>query len=81
MKMFITAHFKGAENRAEIEELCRIVSDAGFEAFCFIRDVENYQKTFSDAHELMRRAKEEILKCDALFIDLSTTSTGRAIET
>jgi len=36
---------------------------------------------FNDPRELMQRAKEEILKSDALLIDLSVKSTGRAIET
>jgi hypothetical protein len=30
--------------------------------FCFIRDVENYQKVFDNPKELMKRALEEIIK-------------------
>lgn len=80
MKIFITAPFRNGENKAEIEALCGLVNRAGFEDFCFLRDVENYKKAFNDPKELMKRAKEEILKCDALLIDLTTVSTGRAIE-
>jgi len=80
MKIFITAPFKNGKNRFEIETLCNLVNQAGFHDFCFIRDVENYKKTFNNPKQLMQRAQEEILKCDALLIDLSTVSTGRAIE-
>jgi nucleoside 2-deoxyribosyltransferase len=80
MKVFITFTFKGSENRKEIEELCEIVKNTGFEDFCFIRDVENYQKIFDDPKELMERAREEIRKCDVLLFDATNKSTGRAIE-
>lgn len=80
MRLFITASFKAGENRKEIEKLCRIVNQAGFQDFCFIRDVENYQYVFDDDHELMERAKQEIIHSDVLLIDLSEKSTGRAIE-
>lgn len=83
MKIFITAKFKGDENKPDIEKLCAIAREAGFEDFCFIRDVEKYQRgVFSDPHELMARAREELLKCDALLIDASEHSTtgGRTIE-
>ncbi len=80
MKIFITAPFRKGKNKAEIEKLCNLTHEAGFEDFCFIRDVENYKKVFTDPKELMTRAEEEVLNCDALLIDLSTVSTGRAIE-
>jgi len=80
MKLFITASFKGDENKQEIEYLCNLTKEAGFEDFCFIRDIENYQKTFSDAKKLMQTSKEEIAKSDALLIDLTNKPTGRAIE-
>lgn len=80
MKIFITAPFKEGENKSEIENLCSLVKEAGFDDFCFIRDVENYQKMFHDPRELMSRSKSEVLNCDALLIDLSTSSTGRALE-
>lgn len=82
MKLFITARFKGDENKADIEKLCQIARSAGFDEFCFIRDVEKYQRgVFPDPHELMERAREEILKCDALLIDVSDNpGGGRVIE-
>ena len=80
MKVFITASFKEGENKKEIEHLCSIVKKAGFEDFCFIRDVENYQKVFNDPKELMDGAREEIIKCDVLLFDATNKSTGRAIE-
>lgn len=80
MKVFITATFKNGENKVEIERLCSLINSTGFEAFCFIRDVENYSKMFNDPKELMIRAKEEIEKCDLLLIDLTNKPTGRAYE-
>lgn len=79
-RVFITATFKGIENRDEIEYLCSLVKDAGFEDFCFVRDVEHYQKVFNTPKELMIRAREEIEKSDFLLIDMSEKPTGRAIE-
>lgn len=80
MKLFITASFKGDENKQEIKHLCNLTKEAGFEDFCFVRDIENYQKTFSDAKKLMQTSREEIEKSDALLIDLTNKPTGRAIE-
>ena len=80
MKVFITASFKKGKNKEEIEFFCSLVNESGFEDFCFIRDIENYQKIFDDPKELMSRAKLEIKKCDVLLIDMTNKSTGRAIE-
>lgn len=80
MKIYITAPFKSGDNRTEIEHMCGIVKQSGFEDFCFIRDIENYQKVFYDAHELMQRAREELIKCDALLIDYDGPASGRMIE-
>jgi len=78
MRIFITASF--GDSKEKIEEICSLVKFAGFEDFCFIRDVENYQKIFDNSKELMQRAKEEIEKSDALLIDMTDKPTGRAIE-
>lgn len=80
MKIFITASYKKDQNKKEIEHLCLIVKNSGFEDFCFIRDIENYQKVFNNPTKLMKRAKKEIINCDALLFDASEKSTGRAIE-
>lgn len=79
-KIFITASFQNDENKEEIEELCSLVKEAGFIDFCFIRDVENYQKVFNNPKDLMNRALAEIKKCDYLLIDMTDKPTGRAIE-
>ena len=80
LRIFITASFQGADNKEEIEHLCSLVKKSGFVDFCFIRDVEHYQKTFNDPKELMNKAKEEIEKSDYLLIDMTDKPTGRAIE-
>jgi nucleoside 2-deoxyribosyltransferase len=82
MKLFITAKFKGDDNKAEIEQICEMAHTAGFEEFCFIRDIEMYQRgVFTDPHALMARARLELQKCDALLIDISDNpSGGRIIE-
>ena len=79
-RIFITSHFQQGENKDEIEHLCSVVHSAGFEDFCFIRDVENYEKVFNDAHELMKRTTEEIKKSDYLLLDMIDKPTGRAVE-
>jgi len=48
MKVFITSTFKNGKNKEEIECLCCLVKEGGFQDFSFIRDIENYQKTFND---------------------------------
>ena len=80
MRVYITAPFKGEDNKSEIEHLCSLVRTSWFEDFCFIRDVEHYQKIFQDVHTLMLRAKEEIEKCDVLLIDYDWPASGRMIE-
>ncbi len=79
MKIFITTTFKGDSNRDYIEKISRLVREAGFEDFSFIRDVEAYV-SIPDAHELMRRAGEEISKCDALLLDYDGPGHGCMIE-
>ncbi|MDD2807087.1 MAG: hypothetical protein PHW95_01015 [Patescibacteria group bacterium] len=79
MRVFVTASF--GDTKVNIESMCAVVRAAGFEDFCFVRDIENYQKVFDDPKELMQRAKEEIRKSDILLIDMSDKPTGRAIET
>lgn len=79
-RIFITTPYKNAENKVEIEHLCSLVRQAGFEDFCFVRDVEHYTHIFTDPHELMQRAFEEIKKSDWLLIDVTNKPTGRAIE-
>jgi nucleoside 2-deoxyribosyltransferase len=80
MQIYITAPFKWIENKSEIENLCNVVKTSWFEDFCFIRDVEHYQKIFENSHELMQKAREEIEKCDALLIDFDGPASGRMIE-
>ena len=81
MKIYVTARFKGEANKTEIEKLCLAVRDSGMEDFCFIRDVENYQKTFNNPNDLWERSLFEIKSCDALLIDVSDVPTGgRVIE-
>lgn len=79
-RMFVTVTFKGEDNKKDIEYVCSLVKKAGFEDFCFVRDVEHYQKTFDDPKELMKQALIEIEKSDYLLIDLSDKPTGRAYE-
>jgi hypothetical protein len=68
MKLFVTARFKGDENKADIEKLCALVRAAGFDDFCFIRDIEGYERgIFPSPHELMDEARGEFLKYDTLF--------------
>ena len=81
LKIFITASFvEGKRNKNYIEKLCSLVKEAGFEDFCFVRDVEGYKQIFTDPHSLMRRARKEIEKSDLLLIDMTDKPTGRAIE-
>ena len=80
-RLFVTAKFKGLENKVEIENLCQLVKESGFEDFCFVRDVKGYEKAFDDPKEMMRRAKEEIEKSDALLVDITDKPAGgRALE-
>jgi len=78
MRCYVTSSF--GDSREEIEKLCLVVRQAGFEDFSFIRDVENHRKTFDNPKDLMRRAVEEIEKSEAFLIDMTDKPTGRAIE-
>lgn len=80
LRVFITSSYQNSENKNEIEHLCSIVKSAGFEDFCFIRDIENYEKVFDNPKDLMKSALEEINKSDLLLIDMTEKPTGRAFE-
>lgn len=80
MRLYITATYRGTDNHAEIEHLYALVAQAGWEAFCFVRDVEGWAHAFDDPRELMARTLTEIAACDALLIDLTEKPTGRAYE-
>ena len=81
MKIYITTRFKGAENKTDIENLCLAVRNSGMQDFCFVRDVENYKKTFDNPKDLWERSLVEIKACDAVLIDVSDAPTGgRVIE-
>lgn len=55
MRVYITISF-GDTTKEQIEKLCSLVKSAGFEDFCFIRDVENYQQIFNNPKDLMQRS-------------------------
>jgi nucleoside 2-deoxyribosyltransferase len=81
MRIYVTARYKGDQNKADINKLCGFVREAGWEDFCFVRDVENYQKMFKQPDELMRRSLEEIIASNALLLDLGDNpSSGRIVE-
>lgn len=80
LKVFVTATFKGTDNKLEIEKLCNYIKQAGLEDFCFVRDVEHYQKIFSNSHQLMHRTLDEIKGCDALLINYDGPASGRMVE-
>ncbi|MEX1111895.1 MAG: hypothetical protein WEC84_00375 [Candidatus Andersenbacteria bacterium] len=79
-RMFITASFEHGRNKDEIEGLCSVVRESGFEDFCFIRDIENYGKVFDNPRDLMKRTAEEIQRSDYLLLDMTDKPTGRAVE-
>lgn len=80
-KMYIAARYKGLENKPDVENFCKIVKEAGFEDFCFIRDIENYGHAFDTVQEVFFAASEELKKCDIFIMDLSDYPTGgRLIE-
>lgn len=80
MRLYITATYKGTANRAEVEHLCALVARSGWEDFCFVRDVENWEHVFDNPRDLMARALDTIRESDALLIDLTHKPTGRAYE-
>ncbi len=80
-RLFITATFQGSQNKEQIEHLCALARRAGFNDFCFIRDIEKYQNIYADPAELMHKALQEIERSDYLLIDLTDKPTGRAFET
>jgi nucleoside 2-deoxyribosyltransferase len=81
MRAFITVRFMGKENKADVEQFCALIKDSGFEDFCFVRDVEKYEKVFDNSHDLMQRARDEIDMSDVVIIDITDApSGGRALE-
>lgn len=76
MKVYLATRFEGADGKRQIDMLSKAVRDAGMKDFSFIRDVENYKKTFDNPKDLWSRAFDEIGACDALLIDVSDRPTG-----
>jgi nucleoside 2-deoxyribosyltransferase len=79
MRVYIAARFKRKENRLEIEQLCRAVRASGMQDFCFIRDLENYQKTFDNPKDLWEKSLLELAKSDSFLMDVSDCPTGGRI--
>jgi nucleoside 2-deoxyribosyltransferase len=77
MKVYITATFKGSDNKEQIEQMCSLIKESGFEDFCFVKDVK---KVFDDPHELMQMAKQEIADSDVLLIEYDGPGHGRMVE-
>lgn len=83
MKMYITSRFSdAAASRAQIEQLCTVVREAGIEDFNFIRDIEHFEPHFFTTQRDVWAASKNALKaCDALLIDISDNpSGGRVVE-
>lgn len=81
MKVYVATRFRGAENKNEVEALCKAVHEAGLVDFNFARDVERYKHLFHDPQERWERANDEITACNALLIDVSDyPSGGRLVE-
>lgn len=81
MKVYVTARFKSAENKHEIDALCKAVKNARLKDFNFTRDVEHYEHTFDDQKASWDKVRDEIGTCDMLLIDVSDHPTGgRVVE-
>ena len=81
MKVYITARFKGADSKREVEALCKAVKNARLQDFNFTRDIDNYEKSTREQKELWDRIRDEIGACDMLLIDVSDhPSGGRVVE-
>lgn len=78
-RIFITASFKGLENKKEIEWLCDLVDQCGFNSFNFIRDVEKYYSIFP-AKTMMEKATKKIKKSDLFILQYNGNGTGSLIE-
>ncbi len=78
MKVYVTTRHKGAENKHQLEALCKAVKSARLHDFSFSRDVE---QKFASQKELWDRVRDEIGACDMLLIDVSDHPTGgRVVE-
>lgn len=84
MKVYITYQFKDAdleELKDKLEELSKaIVESTGWKPFIFFRDIQNWQKGTMDINEVVRRAMEEIEKCDAILVEASEKARGPYFE-
>lgn len=81
MKIYVASRFEGADNKGEVEALCKAVREAKLVDFSFVRDVENYKQTFDDEQSLWSRVDDEITACNAILVDVSNRPSGdRLIE-
>lgn len=80
MRLYVTSTNSGTNGRTELERLCELVEKAGWDTFCFKRDIEQWDDIFRDQRTLRVRTLLEMRRCDALLVDVSHDAAAAAIE-
>lgn len=81
MKVYITGNFTGTERKQKIEALSVAVREAKMDDFCFLRDVQQYKRTFTNAKAKWAKVYDELAASDLLLVDVADgANSRRAVE-
>ncbi len=79
-KIYIAYKFKEEnpeELRKKLEELSKVIEDSlKCKTFIFFRDAQKWGKIKMPVKELVKRAMQEIKKCDAILVEASEKARG-----
>ena len=73
-------YHEDGSNRAEIEEIAKLLETEGHKVVCVFRDLEKWGEISLDPHDLMTRTFEIIDRSDLILIELSEKGVGLGIE-
>lgn len=85
MRIYIAYKLSGSDItalRSRLEEVSNIIAKLGHQTFVFVRDMQQWQPGGMTPEEIMKKATEEMRKCDAIvsIIETQEKSEGLLIE-
>jgi nucleoside 2-deoxyribosyltransferase len=81
MKVFLSIKFWGDNrNRRDIEEIIKVIENAGVEVFCFIRDAEQWGGRGFEPQEMMELTFKNIQESDFIVANVVDWPIGVGVE-
>ena len=84
MKVYLTYKFNDEEPeklKTRLEEFSKLIEEStGWKTFIFFRDVQKWKTGTMAVKEVVKKATEEIAKCDAILAEASEKARGAYFE-